>query len=84
MRAYIESYGCALNRGEALEFESALRASGWDIISDPADSNLNVIVTCAVIETTEAEMVKRAKTLNSLGKPLVVAGCMASAMRERM
>jgi len=84
VRAYIESYGCALNRGEAMEFESALKASGWEISDSPEDSNLNIIATCAVIETTELEMIKRAKYLNSLGKPLIVAGCMVSALRSRI
>lgn len=84
MRAYIESYGCALNRGEAMEFESALRASGWEISDSPEDSNLNMIATCAVIETTELEMIKRAKHLSSLGRPLIVSGCMVSALRDRV
>lgn len=67
-----------------MEFESALKASGWEIADSPEDANLNVIATCAVIETTEIEMVKRTRYLSSLGKPLIVGGCMASAMRARI
>jgi threonylcarbamoyladenosine tRNA methylthiotransferase CDKAL1 len=84
VRAHIEAYGCALNRGEALEFESILKSSGWDIVDSPADANLNVIATCAVIETTENEMIKRAKALSSLNRPLVITGCMASALRAKI
>jgi len=67
-----------------MEFESILRSTGWDIADSPEDANLNVIATCAVIETTEIEMIKRARHLSSLGKPLVVIGCMASVLRERI
>lgn len=84
MRAYIEAYGCALNRGEALEFESILRSSGWDIVDSPEEANLNLIATCAVIQTTENQMIKRAKHLESLGRPLVVTGCMVSALRDKI
>ncbi len=84
MRAHIEAYGCALNRGEALEFESILRLSGWEIVDSPSDANLNVIATCAVIETTENEMIKRAKALSSLDRPLLITGCMASALKTRI
>lgn len=84
VRAYIEAFGCALNRGEALEFESVLKASGWEIVTVPEDANLNVIATCAVIETTEIEMIKRARYLSSLGRPLIITGCMASAMKDRI
>lgn len=84
MKAYIESHGCALNRGEALEFRSILRSAGWDLVSNPDSADLNVIATCAVIETTEKEMMKRVKYLSSVGKPLIVTGCMASALRSKI
>jgi len=84
VKAYLESYGCALNRGEAMEFESALRSAGWEISDSPEEANLNVLVTCAVIETTELEMIRRSRFLNSLGRPLIVAGCMSTAMRGRV
>ncbi|HDP96251.1 MAG TPA: tRNA (N(6)-L-threonylcarbamoyladenosine(37)-C(2))-methylthiotransferase [Euryarchaeota archaeon] len=84
MKAYIESHGCALNRGEALEFKSILRSAGWDLVSEPDSADLNVIATCAVIETTEKEMMKRVRHLSSVGKPLIVTGCMASVLRSKI
>ena len=84
MKAYIEAHGCALNRGEALEFRSILKSAGWDMVSTPDSADLNVIATCAVIETTEKEMMKRVKHLSSIGKPLIVTGCMASALRNKI
>jgi len=72
VRAHIEACSHALNRGEALDIESILRSSGWDTVDSPVDANLNVIATCAVIETIENEMIKRAKALSSLNRPLVI------------
>jgi len=84
VKAYIEAHGCALNRGEALEFKSILRAAGWDLVSSPEAADLNVIATCAVIETTEKKMIKRVKHLSSAGKPLIITGCMASVLRNKI
>ncbi|MEM4264744.1 MAG: tRNA (N(6)-L-threonylcarbamoyladenosine(37)-C(2))-methylthiotransferase [Thermoplasmata archaeon] len=84
MKAHIESYGCALNRGEALEFESVLRSNGWKIVDDQREADLNFIATCVVIETTEAEMKKRIRELYQTGKPLVVSGCMVTTLRNKI
>jgi threonylcarbamoyladenosine tRNA methylthiotransferase CDKAL1 len=81
MRAYIESYGCTLNRGEACEIKEAMLSLGWEMASDPADADLSVLVACVVIEATENRMLKRLKTLSSFGR-VIVTGCMATARRE--
>jgi len=84
VKAYIEAHGCALNRGEALEFKSILKSAGWDMASNPESADMNFIATCAVIETTEREMMKRIRQLNDAGKPLIVTGCMASVLRSKI
>ena len=81
MRAYVESYGCALNRGEALEIEDFLRARGWDVATTPEGVDLAVLVACVVIESTERRMLRRAKALSSAPR-LVVTGCLATARRD--
>lgn len=84
MKAHIESYGCALNRGEALELESVLKSNNWQIVDDCSQADLNVIATCVVIKTTELEMKKRIRELYSTGKPLVITGCMVTALRSEI
>jgi threonylcarbamoyladenosine tRNA methylthiotransferase CDKAL1 len=81
MRAYIESYGCTLNQGEANEIEELLMSLGWTIAPDSADADLSVLVTCVVIEATENRMLKRLKSLSSSPR-VIVTGCMATARRE--
>jgi len=82
MRAYVEAYGCTLNFGESREIEDLLVEKGWELVSDPEDSDLAVLVTCVVIETTERAMLKRVAQLSSAPR-LVVTGCMATACREK-
>jgi MiaB-like tRNA modifying enzyme len=81
MRAYVESYGCTLNRGEAAEMEDLLRSHGWQIVAEPEDADLALLVACVVIDSTERRMLKRAKTLSSVPR-LIITGCMATARKE--
>lgn len=82
MRAYVEAYGCALNFGESREIEDLLSSKGWELCSDPSESDLVVIVTCVVIGTTERAMVKRIRQLASAPR-IVITGCMATASRDK-
>jgi len=82
MKAYVEAYGCTLNVGESKEIEELLAGKGWEIVDGSSGSDLVVLVTCVVIETTERAMLKRLKELSSAPR-LIVTGCMASACRER-
>jgi threonylcarbamoyladenosine tRNA methylthiotransferase CDKAL1 len=83
MKAYVEAYGCALNFGESREIEDLLADNGWEIVREPEDADLAILVTCVVIEATEREMLKRVKQL-SRSKRLLVTGCMATACREEV
>lgn len=81
MRAYVESYGCTLNRGEACEIEDFLRSRGWDVTATPEGADLAVLVACVVIESTERRMLRRVKALSS-APHLIVTGCLATARRD--
>jgi MiaB-like tRNA modifying enzyme len=70
-----------MNQGEAKIMEDMVRARGHDIVSEE-DSEVLVLVTCTVIETTELRMLKRLKELTKTGKMVVVAGCMASVQKD--
>ncbi|HIH01151.1 TPA: tRNA (N(6)-L-threonylcarbamoyladenosine(37)-C(2))-methylthiotransferase [Thermoplasmata archaeon] len=79
MRAYVESYGCTLNQGEACEVEERLLSLGHHMVSDPAEADVAVLVACVVIEATERRMLKRLRELSSYGSKVVVTGCLAKA-----
>lgn len=82
MKAFVEAYGCTLNFGESREIEDLLVSKGWDLVDDPSESDLVVLATCVVIETTERAMLKRIKELSGV-KRLLITGCMATACREK-
>ena len=82
MRAYVESYGCTLNRGEACEIEESLLSLGWTMVPDPSEADVSVLVACVVIEATERKMLKRLKELSALGRKVVVTGCLATARTD--
>ena len=77
-RYYIETYGCTANRGESRAIERRLRDGGHRKVADPAAADAIVLNTCTVVETTERNMLDRAKELAEQGD-LIVTGCMALA-----
>lgn len=84
VRVYIETYGCALSRGETHLMETVLRRRGARIVCSPDEADVVIINTCIVRGETEDRMRRRIRGLHdalaSRGKRLVVAGCMAKAM----
>ncbi|AHC51298.1 2-methylthioadenine synthetase [Sulfolobus acidocaldarius SUSAZ] len=80
MRVYIETYGCALNKGDSYIMMTLLKDKGHEIVDNIQDAEILVINTCAVRLETEERMKQRIKELKKYNdKRLVVAGCLASA-----
>ncbi|MFB6086483.1 MAG: tRNA (N(6)-L-threonylcarbamoyladenosine(37)-C(2))-methylthiotransferase [Halodesulfurarchaeum sp.] len=77
-RYYIETYGCTANRGESRAIERRLRDGGHRPVESPAAADAVILNTCTVIETTEDNMLRRARELQSEAE-LIVTGCMALA-----
>ncbi|MCI4371232.1 MAG: hypothetical protein L3J78_01130, partial [Thermoplasmata archaeon] len=84
VKVYVEAYGCTQSYGEARLMQGALARGGHSITPSESDADAHVIVTCTVVETKERKMTRRMQVLAALDKPLVVAGCMAAAQRDRV
>src|SRR5436309_5598460 len=82
MKVHVEAYGCTQNLGEARLMQNLLLREGHDVLATESDADAHLLVTCAVIERTEKDMVRRMHALAATGKPLVVAGCLAAARRD--
>ena len=84
MKVFVEAYGCTQSYGEARLMQEALAGRGHTLARSEDEADAHVLVTCTVIEATERKMVRRMQALAAHGKPLVVAGCMAAAQRDRV
>ncbi len=78
---YIEEYGCSANRADSEVLAGILAEAGFKIVDTPAQSDLNIIVTCTVKDATYQRMVTRIKALAASAKPMIVAGCMPKTSR---
>ncbi len=82
-RVYIETYGCALNRGDTGLIIDVLRSRGHTIVERLEEAEVFIVNTCTVRSETESRMIDRIKALKEIaaasGGKLVVAGCMAKA-----
>ena len=82
MKAYLESHGCTMNYGEGRIARSRMEMAGCTFVPQPEDADVLLLNTCGVISLTENAMYRRIRELDSLGKRLLVTGCLAK-VRER-
>ncbi|BFI75092.1 tRNA-2-methylthio-N(6)-dimethylallyladenosine synthase [Sulfurisphaera ohwakuensis] len=79
MKVYIETYGCALNKGDSYIMMTLLKDKGHDIVDSYNQADVIVLNTCAVRLETEERMKQRIKELEKIGKKLIIAGCLVSS-----
>lgn len=84
MKIYIEVYGCTANKGDASLIKGILKQNNYELTSKIDHADCIVILTCTVIDTTEQRMLSRIKMLKKTAKRIIVAGCMASAQKEKV
>ena len=73
---YVENYGCTANRFDLEIMLGKLTGAGYGTVGDPLSADIILINTCGVKKPTEDKILNRLRVLSSLGKPLVVAGCL--------
>ena len=80
-KVWVEAFGCSANFGDAEIIKGILYNNGYDLTSSRKNSDLNIIVTCAVKDATEHRMISKI-TKYSKEKPLVIAGCLPKTSKE--
>ena len=80
MRVAIETYGCTMNQADSDIMRGLI--SKYFELSDVENADVVVINSCGVIEYTERKIIRRMKELKSLGKKIVLAGCLSRISKE--
>lgn len=83
VKVYGEFYGCSANRADHEIMMGLLKNAGMEIVDSPDKSDINVITTCAVKNTTVSKMFHKSRKLTEKRKPLIVAGCLSKIEKER-
>ena len=79
-KIWVEAYGCSASCSDSEMISGLIVNGGHTLAENSQDSDLNLIVTCSVKDSTATKMVHRIKESNS--KPLVVAGCLPKAEQK--
>jgi MiaB-like tRNA modifying enzyme len=83
-KVYIETYGCSANKSDSEIMIGLLTQNGYSIADSIDLADIAIINTCIVKTPTAKRMERRIKEIYNSGKPLIIAGCMAKAERERI
>ena len=58
MKVCFETFGCRLNKAEALQMEAEYLSKGWELTEKHADANLFIVRGCSVTARAQAECEK--------------------------
>lgn len=77
MKVCFETFGCRLNRAEALQMEAEYLAKGWELTSKHSDADLFVVRGCSVTRRAEHDCLKLIEHLKRKypNKPIRICGC---------
>lgn len=78
MKVCFETFGCRLNRAEALQMEAEYLANGWETTTEHKDANLFVIRGCSITRHAQEECEKYIEHLRRHypSKEIRVCGCL--------
>ena len=79
-KIFVEAYGCSASFADSEMISGLIVNGGHTLVKDSSESDLNIVVTCSVKDSTANKMIHRIKSLKS--KPLVVAGCLPKAEKN--
>jgi ribosomal protein S12 methylthiotransferase len=83
------SLGCPKNLVDSERMLGLLREDGWQLVGEPAGSDLVVVNTCAFIDASRAESYAAINEMLDLKKAgatrgVIVAGCLAERQKESL
>ena len=79
-KIFVEAYGCSASFADSEMISGLIQNGGHSLVNNASESDLNIIVTCSVKDSTANKMMYRIKSLKT--KPLIVAGCLPKAEKD--
>ena len=79
-KIFVEAYGCSASFADSEMISGLILNGGHTLAKNSSESDLNIVVTCSVKDSTANKMMHRIRSLKS--KPLVVAGCLPKAEKN--
>ncbi len=83
-KVYIKTYGCSYNFSDSEVMKGLLRKKGFNIVDNEEQAELVIVNSCIVKTPTEKKILKYIEQLKAAKKPIIVAGCMAKALPEKV
>lgn len=83
MKVCFETFGCRLNRAEALQMEAEYLAKGWELTSKHSDADLFVIRGCSVTRRAERDCLQVIEHLKRKypNKAIRICGCIENSTK---
>ena len=86
MKVCFETFGCRLNRAEALDQEAEYLAAGWELTDSHSDADIIVVRGCSVTRRAQREcehLIAHIRKKYPL-KRLLIEGCLATSHTARI
>ena len=83
-KIYIKTFGCSLNQSDSEVLAGALQKAQFEIVYTLSKADLIIVNSCCVKKPTENKFFRYLNLLKKQNKPIIIAGCMAQALPERV
>lgn len=86
MKVCFETFGCRLNRAEALDQEAEYLADGWNLTSGHSDADLIIVRGCSVTRRAQRDCEQLIAHIRKKypSKRLLIEGCLAAAHTSKI
>jgi tRNA-2-methylthio-N6-dimethylallyladenosine synthase len=83
VKIYIEEGGCDRRQLDTATIRSYLQANEYELVTDPADADRIIAVTCAFKRKEEEGSLRRLRSLRKYKRDILVYGCLPAIAEER-
>lgn len=83
-KIFIMTFGCSLNSADSERIAACLKEKGFELAKNADEANLLILNSCAVKGPTESKFFTLLGKLKADNKKVIVAGCIAQAMPEKL